>query len=527
MSSFQYHLNISKQMEIDTPTTFEKPLVKEETAEFPTSLPTDTSVALTTSPEISLTLDPVTEDVVLLSIDKDNASSQPSNTDNATLQAIAAAQNEYGTRVRGAKSDKPDVATSLTPQPQLQQPPISSTSNVMPIVGPLKKRPAPKVSNKSGIKKPASKKRRIDGSDTASQRRSTSNTPMNSSPSRALNSEGESGSEEDPNVVYCICRRPDNHTWMIGCDGGCEDWFHGKCVNIKREDEGLIDKYICPHCAAKDRGVTTWKPMCRRNGCRKPARLKKGGESKYCSNDCGILFMKGNLKRAGIHPSKKGNKMDLEQEMDLGPLGGPLRRHEVKALAVAASTITEFRQFGMIGISSLAKNDMSMDMDSHFTPHEVYRLHEIADRKTALRDRRNLLKEREKFVVMAKEQASQAGTSAKLKDLCGFDARLAWDESTFKNWRTSDNGEACFKDGKLDASSDVEGSILCARRKCQRHTAWQKLALQDVRFEEADVADEMRRIDGEEQGIRRGMSVRALMKSGGEQHDEGSVEIVE
>jgi len=51
--------------------------------------------------------------------------------------------------------------------------------------------------------------------------------------------------DDDGNEIFCICRRPDNHTWMIGCDGGCEDWFHGKCVNIDPRDAELIDKYIC------------------------------------------------------------------------------------------------------------------------------------------------------------------------------------------------------------------------------------------------------------------------------------------
>lgn len=51
----------------------------------------------------------------------------------------------------------------------------------------------------------------------------------------------------DPNETFCICRKPDNHTWMIACDGGCEDWFHGKCVNIDSRDADLIDRYICKH----------------------------------------------------------------------------------------------------------------------------------------------------------------------------------------------------------------------------------------------------------------------------------------
>ena len=31
---------------------------------------------------------------------------------------------------------------------------------------------------------------------------------------------------------------------MIGCDG-CEDWYHGECVNVKEADGDLIDKYYC------------------------------------------------------------------------------------------------------------------------------------------------------------------------------------------------------------------------------------------------------------------------------------------
>lgn len=65
---------------------------------------------------------------------------------------------------------------------------------------------------------------------------------------RAQNEDDDEDSDvENPDEIFCICRRPDNHTWMIGCDGGCEDWFHGKCVNVKQEDEELIERYICKY----------------------------------------------------------------------------------------------------------------------------------------------------------------------------------------------------------------------------------------------------------------------------------------
>ncbi|RPA85914.1 hypothetical protein BJ508DRAFT_204587, partial [Ascobolus immersus RN42] len=50
-------------------------------------------------------------------------------------------------------------------------------------------------------------------------------------------------------TLYCICRLPDTGRWMIACDG-CDDWFHGACVNIPETQGDLIDKYFCPRCAA-------------------------------------------------------------------------------------------------------------------------------------------------------------------------------------------------------------------------------------------------------------------------------------
>ena len=105
--------------------------------------------------------------------------------------------------------------------------------------------------------------------------------------------EADENEADNDDEVFCICRKGDNHTWMIGCDGGCEDWFHGKCVNIQERDGDLIDKYICPNCEDKGRGQTTWKRMCRREECRKPARVLAEPPSKYCSDDCNKRFWVG------------------------------------------------------------------------------------------------------------------------------------------------------------------------------------------------------------------------------------------
>lgn len=128
---------------------------------------------------------------------------------------------------------------------------------------PSKKRPAPKKGTASAVK-PAAKKRKldhesVDGASPAQRtgtpatsrasmtpvpknRKQGSETPVRSS-SVAV-AEDEDVSEED-NEVYCICRKPDDHTLMIACDGPCEGWFHARCVQMDSVKAKLISKWYC------------------------------------------------------------------------------------------------------------------------------------------------------------------------------------------------------------------------------------------------------------------------------------------
>ena len=77
-------------------------------------------------------------------------------------------------------------------------------------------------------------------------RKQASATPLHSSPPPSSLGAGQDGDDDDGNSeLFCICRKPDDHTWMIACDGPCEDWFHGRCVNMDEEKGALIDKYFC------------------------------------------------------------------------------------------------------------------------------------------------------------------------------------------------------------------------------------------------------------------------------------------
>ena len=77
-------------------------------------------------------------------------------------------------------------------------------------------------------------------------RKQASATPLHSSPPPSSAGAGHEGDDDDGSTeLFCICRKPDDHTWMIACDGPCEDWFHGRCVNMDEEKGKLIDKYFC------------------------------------------------------------------------------------------------------------------------------------------------------------------------------------------------------------------------------------------------------------------------------------------
>ena len=536
--------------------------------------------------------------------------------DDETLKAVEALKNEHGLRGSAPRKQSSPSVSAIPPEPK----PSTSTT---------RKRPPPKSATKKGtastIKKPPTKKRKVDpttadaaspsaatptsthlptaGSATPSSR--TSKTPANrartgtaassspapqhaaSSPAgpAAFGSAPGSGSDNDDdddagtddNERYCVCRRPDNHTWMIACDGGCDDWFHGRCVDIAEADGDLIDTYICPNCKAAGRGSTTWKAMCRREGCRQPARVggrgggssggKKGGRgaaaaataaggerSKYCSEDCGMRFFREKLGLDDRDALARGKSRGRERrksnftepagadEEELGARGGALRVSEVAALVDAVPDLASFRALGEGVLSppaTVVEHDGQQPDDSpdaFLTAAETQALGRIARRKEALRARHALLKERERFIAACKEQHGRVAEreGVDVKNICGYDARLSWGDEQFRAWseaqkqrrQAQGDGDAVMVNGD-GAGAEVEGDgEVCMKKKCTRHSNWKQLVLQDVRFEVADVGDEMRRVDKEERDIRERAMVRWREKVNGG-GDSARVEIIE
>lgn len=54
--------------------------------------------------------------------------------------------------------------------------------------------------------------------------------------------------DDDYDKLYCTCRTPyKKGQFMIQCDG-CNDWFHGSCVEVTPEMAETMDKFYCPNC---------------------------------------------------------------------------------------------------------------------------------------------------------------------------------------------------------------------------------------------------------------------------------------
>ncbi|KAI6855190.1 hypothetical protein KC338_g8973 [Hortaea werneckii] len=448
----------------------------------------------------------------------------PTSTTSTPMDARRSAQPEEGQTLKPLASLKSEHSF-----PRMQSPlressvPVPSTepaTDEKPATAPSKKRPAPTKKGTATVSKkkkttasaaaPANKKRKVDrASETPSARKpstlkatATGSSPAPSSiRSRSPAADGEEEEEdeefdEDEDVegsgeFYCICRKPDNGTFMIGCDGTCDDWYHGKCVGVEERDKNLIDAYYCPACTSKGEGLTTWKRICRRKGCRMPARIAgrgaKGGEksggSKYCSEECGVLYFREMVARTrgkeeqgrNRTSRRKGSALTAQQqafqeeEEDVGAKGGILAAGEIKALITSAKNVEDFRKLGEGVLSPPATPDRKEDKTDNtkdeanaapaFTDAEATALETIHRQKDEARRRHGLLKDRMKFVTLVKQAAARTASERELKpkEYCGYDPRLEWTEAQFAQWRASAPGKQALELETLDIADNSTG----------------------------------------------------------------------
>ncbi|KAL9936700.1 hypothetical protein V8E36_004768 [Tilletia maclaganii] len=52
---------------------------------------------------------------------------------------------------------------------------------------------------------------------------------------------------EDDETLYCICKQRDDGSPMVEC-GGCQDWFHLRCVGLSKRAVDKLATFTCPAC---------------------------------------------------------------------------------------------------------------------------------------------------------------------------------------------------------------------------------------------------------------------------------------
>ena len=413
-----------------------------------------------------------------------------------------------------------------------------------------------------------SHKKKVVASSTATPAQSSpaprsirdASSPARSSPDADGNGDqhfsGDDVEEEDGGVIsdtdlYCICRKQDTGTFMIGCDGGCDDWFHGKCVGIVPEWKTLIDRYICPFCTEKGIGETTWKRRCRRNDCGMPALVHK--QTKFCSDRCGRLFFQNLVAEHTRQPvadttarARRGQQAPVD---DLGARGGLISASELKSVILAHPTVEALHNLNNGPVSPMpgsspngmkdedAEDENAISHESALNDIERERIDQITHLKATARTHHSLLRDRARFIAMLKTVASHLADhrNVKPKDLCGYDSRLTWNDDEFNDWRSSEAGQEALKIGSLPLPSDedIDGDVAmtgvsgtspdtqqqhstCMKKRCSRHYEWAKLHAEDNKFEIGINSSKLQTLEKEEGEIVQRARLRAReIRAGG------------
>lgn len=146
---------------------------------------------------------------------------------------------------------------------------------------------------------------------------------------------------------------------------------------------------------------------------------------------------------------------------------------------------------------------------------------ELSNQAEMLRDRERfvtLLKQQAKYILERLRQADPKGATA-WKDICGFDPRLSWSDEEFDTWRQSDEGKKALEHGftvgdpGVDESGDttmadgnevdlsrIAGSV-CIKKRCEQHRQWFKVQQHDIAFEKSNVNSQLAICEKKARGV--------------------------
>ena len=267
--------------------------------------------------------------------------------------------------------------------------------------------------------------------------------------------------------LYCICRRGDLGKWMIGCDG-CDEWYHGDCVNVSKRDENLIDSFFCPRCQRQGNGSTTWKKKCRLPDCREPASSTEQERSKYCSKEHGVEFF--NLR--------------IQQAL--------LSKREIASVMAASTDLTSFHQLGDSAPALAVTGKLS-------SAHTAI-VDKIATRRAGIYHDLEQLTKRSDCLKCMRERAIRINVSLKArkeKEICALDDRLNLQDSDLAAMITPDLITS------IQTSSAIDEHICqTQQKKCIRHAGWAQIKADGYALEESILRAELAHLGREDEEIR-------------------------
>jgi COMPASS component SPP1 len=327
-----------------------------------------------------------------------------------------------------------------------------------------------------------------------------SRTPVPGAENRALGEaepdEAEEGTEDK---LYCICEtKYDDEKVMIACDR-CDEWYHTSCVNIRDLQVDLVDQFICPLCVEKNPHLdlrTTWKRRCMNglkqhdpnspDACHKPAR---GAFSKYCSDECGVQYMH---MRISLWVENGGNRDRLWET-----LKNAERREGVVVSAHAIEG--QFRPPIIAGDQvMLAIVPPKISKADRELARLRARLESLVQKREALKAEMDIIAWREKVTELAIQHADTI-------EQCGWDQRLCFGEEDVAEFGASvlESYEENHAQADLDGTQEEAEWWCTGKKKCDRHSGWQKLRVADVEFDKETKDQALQKLTKLEREIRK------------------------
>lgn len=320
--------------------------------------------------------------------------------------------------------------------------------------------------------------------------------PENRPPGEAELDEAEEGMEDK---LYCICKtRYDDERVMIACDR-CDEWYHTSCVNMPDLQIDLVDQFICPLCVEKNPHLdlrTTWKRRCLNglkqhdpnspDACHKPAR---GAFSKYCSDECGVQYMH---MRISLWVENGGNRDRLWETVKSAE-----RREGVVVSARALEG--QSRSPSMTGdqakLPIIPPNISKADRE---LARLRARLETLVQTREALKIEMNVIAWREKVTELAIQHADTI-------EQCGWDQRLCFGEEEVAEFGASvlESYEENNAQADVDETQEEAEWWCTGKKKCDRHSGWQKLRVADVEFDKETKDQALQQLTKLEREIRK------------------------